>query len=96
MQFLVIANVAPHAAMEMVELLTQPEARRVWELYTAGLVRSVWYRGDRPGAVLLLECESEAAAKEAAASLPMVEAGLLDVEVIPLGAYDGIASLFAT
>jgi hypothetical protein len=95
MQFLLIANVSPGAPIEMVELLTQPEARRVWDLYAGGVVRAVWYRTDKPGAVLLLEAPGEQEAREAASSLPMVEAGLLDVELIPLTPYDAIGSLFA-
>ena len=96
MQYLVIANVAAGASMELVELLVQPEARRVWEMYVGGLLRSVWYRSDKPGAVLLLEAPGEPEIQEAVRSLPMVEAGLLDVEVIPLTPYDGIGSLFVT
>lgn len=95
MEFLAIANVGPAASVELVELLGEAEARRVWELYVGGVVRRVWCRGDRAGAVLLLECTTGAEARDAVGSLPMVEAGLLEVEVIPLEAYDGLASLFA-
>lgn len=95
MQYLVIANVGAGAPMEMIDLLTQPEARRVWDLYVGGVLRSVWYRADKPGAVLLLEAPNEQDARDAVASLPMVEAGLLDVELVPLTPYDGMGSLFA-
>jgi hypothetical protein len=93
MEYLVIADVGPGAPVELVELLMEAEARRVWEMYLGGVVRRVWYRGDKAGAVLLLECGSQEEAGAAAASLPMVEAGLLEVEVIALGAYDGLAAL---
>ena len=94
MQYIAIANVGPGAPMEMVELLTEPEARRVWDLYTAGVVRSVWYRADSPGAVLLLEAGDAEQARAAIASLPMVEAGLLQTELIPLAPYDGLQAIF--
>ena len=94
MQILVIANVAPGADMKRVEALTKPEARRVWDMYLKGTVRQVWYRTDIPGAVLILESPSVTAARRAVGRLPMVKAGLLVVEVIPLEAYDALGSLF--
>lgn len=94
MQYLVMANVAAHAPGELIELLMKPEARRVWDLYVGGVVRSVWYRADKPGAVLLLEAATGEDAERAVASLPMVEAGLLDIEIVPLSHYGGFGSLF--
>jgi muconolactone delta-isomerase len=77
---------APHLA---------DEARRVWELQQAGVVREIHFRADRSDAVLILECADVAAARQALATLPLVRAGLIDFEVIPLKPYPGFARLFA-
>jgi muconolactone delta-isomerase len=72
------------------------EARRVWELHQAGTIREVYFRADEPSAVLALECADTAAAEAALASLPMVAAGLIRFEIVPLRAYPGFARLFGT
>ncbi len=71
------------------------EARRVWELYQKGLIRELYFRGDRSEAVLILECADVAAARQTLESLPLVQAGLIRFEVIPLVPYPGFARLFA-
>ncbi len=71
------------------------EAARVWELYQAGVLREVYFRADRPAAVLVLECADAAEARRALASLPLVAAGLIEFELIPLRPYPGLARLFA-
>lgn len=70
--------------------LTRHETARVRELYAAGLLRQIWKRGDIPGACLLWEAASEAEVRDAIASLPIFQAGLLEiVAVIPLEPYPG-------
>jgi hypothetical protein len=71
------------------------EARRVWELYQAGVIREISFRTDRQAAVILLEAADEGAARAALATLPYVQAGVLAFEVIGLRPYDGWARLFA-
>lgn len=63
------------------------ERQRVRELYREGAVRSVWSRKDAAGAVMLLECPDEAAARAAVDSLPLARRGMLDVQILPLGPY---------
>ena len=70
------------------------EALRAWELYQAGLVRELYFRADTPAAVLVLECASLEEARQALETLPLVEAGLIHFEVIPLVPYPGFARLF--
>jgi hypothetical protein len=45
-------------------------------------------------AVLVLECSDVDEAKHILGNLPLVRAGLIDFEVIPLIAYSGFARLF--
>ena len=70
------------------------EARRAWELHQSGVIRELYFRADRPEAVLILECEDAREASQVLCSLPLVEAGLISFEVIPLVAYPGFARLF--
>ncbi len=71
------------------------EARRVWELHQAGVVREMYFRDDQPTAVLVLECGNLEEARNVLATLPLVQAGLIALELIPLRAYPGFARLFA-
>jgi hypothetical protein len=70
------------------------EAGRVWELYQSGALRELYFRADRSEAVLILECADAAEAQQTLASLPLVQAGLIRFEVIPLVPYSGFARLF--
>ena len=70
------------------------EARHVWDLYQNGTIRELYFRADRSEAVLILECADVNEAQQTLASLPLVEAGLITFEVIPLVPYPGFARLF--
>jgi muconolactone delta-isomerase len=70
------------------------EARRVWELYQNGILRELYFRADRSEAVLILESADVNEAQQTLASLPLVQAGLITFEVIPLVPYPGFARLF--
>lgn len=71
------------------------EARRVWELYLSATIREIYFRADQPTAVLVLECEDEEEAQASLASLPLVQAGLIEFEILPLIPYPGFSRLFA-
>ena len=70
------------------------EARRVWELYQSGAIRELYFRADRSEAVLILECTDGNEARQILESLPLVQAGLITFDVIPLIPYPGFARLF--
>lgn len=70
------------------------EARRVWELHQSGAIRELYFRADRSEAVLILECADTGEAQRILGSLPLVQAGLIRFEVIPLIPYPGFARLF--
>jgi hypothetical protein len=72
------------------------EAKRVWDLYQQGIVREIYFApGSSARAVLMLECADEAAARTALATLPLVEKGLIEFELLPLIPYSGWGRLFA-
>jgi hypothetical protein len=70
------------------------EARHVWELYQRGVLRESYFRADRSEAVLILECADAKEARQTLDSLPLVQAGLIRFEVIPLVPYPGFGRLF--
>ena len=82
------------AALFTQEIL-RAEALRAWELHQAGVIRELYFRADAHAAVLVLECADAAEAEATLAGLPLVAAGLITLEVIPLAAYPGFARLFA-
>lgn len=95
MQFLMIARVAEGTPKEKVLPLVKSEAAKIWEYYAADRVRAVYYIADMSGAVALWEAASLEEVHEAAKHLPMVQAGALQLEFIPLKPYTGIDQLFA-
>jgi len=80
---------------EQFEPHLKAEAQRVWELYQSGVFRELYFRAERSEAVLILECADINQAQQMLASLPLVKAGLITFDVIPLVAYPGFARLFA-
>jgi hypothetical protein len=74
--------------------LLKDEARKVWQLYQEGVIREIYFRQDEHSAVIILECESVSQAELILQSLPLVKAGLIRFELIPLVPYPGFARLF--
>lgn len=72
----------------------EDEARAVWELYQSGVIRELYFRADRSEAILILECANVKEAKQTLAALPLVTAGLIRFDVIPLRPYPGFARMF--
>ena len=75
--------------------LLKEEARQAWELHQAGMIRELYFRPDRNEAVLILECKDKEEAHSVLATLPLVKAGLIAFEIIPLIPYNGFARLFS-
>jgi len=74
--------------------LLRAEALQAWALYQEGAIRELYFRTDRTEAVLILECASVDEARAALDSLPLVKAGLVAFDLIPLKAYPGFERLF--
>jgi muconolactone delta-isomerase len=72
--------------------LIAAEGQRVRELYTAGIIRTIWRRKDIAGAVIVMEAASEEEAREAAASLPLAKRDMLEIVTLTqLEPYPGFA-----
>ena len=66
------------------------ESLRVRELYASGILRQIWKRDDVPGAAILWEAPGEAEVRAALATLPINQAGMMEILfVVPLAPYPG-------
>ena len=94
MKILALEHELPGPTADQFQQHANDEARKVWEYHQTGVIRELYFRADRNDAVLVLECESVIEAQEILATLPLVKAGLISFEVIPLKAYSGFERLF--
>ncbi|RPI24494.1 MAG: superoxide dismutase [Chloroflexota bacterium] len=94
MKILAIERETPGATAQQFKPHLKPEAVRAWELYQAGVIREMYFHRDEHIAVLVLECADETEAANFLATLPLVKAGLIAFDLMPLVPYDGFARLF--
>jgi muconolactone delta-isomerase len=77
--------------------LVSREGQRVKALYASGILRQIWKRSDMPGAAILWEAASEAEVRAALDSLPIFQAGMLEIVALaPLEPYAGFGPTQAT
>lgn len=94
MKYIAMEHEVANTSTEDFQPHLRNEAARLWQLYQEGVVRETYFRADQHTAVLVLECENEAVVCEVLDSLPLVRAGLITFEIIPLMPYSGFARLF--
>lgn len=94
MKILALEKELPGATAREFQQYAKVEAQRAWELHQQGIIRELYFRQDRSEAVLVLECEDVVTAETVLQTLPLVKAGLITFELIPLVAYPGFARLF--
>lgn len=95
MKILAMQKKMPGVSEDEFKPYLKAEAARVWELYRLGVFRELYFRQDRPGAVLILECADVEEAGHVLQTLPLVKEALIAFDVIPLKPYPGFARLFA-
>ena len=93
MKFLALERELPDTTAKAFQPLLKEEARGVWKLQQSGALREIYFT-EQHTAVLMLECSDIDAARALLARLPLVQAGLITFDVIPLVPYDGYARLF--
>ena len=96
MKIVVLAQRRAGIDVETMRPHFKAEIEAVWGLYAQGVVRDFYARADQGGpAVLMLESETVASARQALAKLPLVEMGMLDLDLIPLAPFTNLSQLFA-
>jgi hypothetical protein len=63
-------------------------------LQQQNIIREIYFRADRSCVVLILECDSVDEAEKILKTLPLVQANLIEFEIIPLKPYPGFERLF--
>lgn len=74
--------------------LLQSEAMRVYELEQQNLIRQIYFRADSKSAVIEWEAGTVEEVRGLLADFPLVKAGLIHFDVIPLMPYSGFSRLF--
>lgn len=95
MRIIAIQKETPHLNKRDFVPYLRDEAIQGWELFKEGIIREMFYRDEKYEVVLILECENKEEAKRKLATLPLVENGLIEFELIPLRPYHGFERLFA-
>ena len=90
MQFLTVSRRRTEAFSEAeFTALVDREVQQARRMYAQGAIRQIWHRADMPGACIVFEADSEEHARSLVGSLPMAQAGMLEITVIPLRPYAG-------
>jgi len=76
--------------------LLKTEAGKAWQLHMANVIREMYFSADKHEAVLVMECDSVEDAHRSLSELPLVCAGLIAFDVVPLTPYDGFSRLFGS
>ncbi len=95
LRIIAIDRILPGVTMEQIGPLLGAEAEHAWELYKQGIFREVFFRQDHPGVVVMMECFDVAEAEQVMAELPLVKAGLIEFDYIPVGPFVVWENLFA-
>jgi hypothetical protein len=95
MKILCLDRPVPGADFAQVRPLLRDEARHAWEAYKKGIIREIYFRQDRPGVAIFMECLDTEEALRHLAELPLVKAGIITFEAIPLGPFANFEILFA-
>ncbi len=93
MQFLSLSRRKMENPAAFTAELMAAETARVRQLYAAGALRQIWKRGDLAGAAILWEAATMAEVEAVIESLPIRQAGLLEiVALVPLEPYPGFGA----
>jgi hypothetical protein len=95
MKILALEREVEGAAPGQFQAYLAEEAARAYELYELGIFRELYFNSDLHTAVLVLECRDVVEARGVIDSLPLVRAGLIAFDLIPLAPYSGFARLFS-
>jgi hypothetical protein len=92
-EVIAMTRLKPGVALPDVMKLVPEEVRVATQLYLDGKIDQWYTRGDGKGAVLILRCKTSDEARTVLADLPLVKAGYLDVDYIPVGPFSGLRNL---
>ncbi|TCP30117.1 hypothetical protein [Sphingomonas sp. BK235] len=94
MKFLVLLTPNSGKTLDDFKPHLVPEIEAVWASYLSDALREFYFSREPQVVTLIYELPSIEAVHRAIDALPMVEAGLLDRQVVHLGPFHQIAALF--
>jgi hypothetical protein len=89
-EVMAMTRLKPEVPLPEVMKLVQEEARGAAQPYLDRKIDQWYTRSDGKGAVLFLHCRTADEAKALLAGLPLVKAGYIEVEYIPVGPFVGL------
>jgi hypothetical protein len=92
-EVIAMASPKPEVATSDVMKLVPDEVQAVVQLYLDGKVEQWYSRSDGKGVVLFLRCKSTDEAKAILAALPLVKAGYVEVDYIPVVPFAALGFL---
>ncbi len=82
MRFFVIATRSPNSSSsQLTDDLLESEGKQALKLMAEDFIREIYNRTDGTGGVIVVEATSENEVKERLGTLPMVQKGLLSLEI---------------
>ncbi len=95
MKLLAVLTLVPEAPIDAIRAELVSELRGSWALYAAGVLREVYATDDPKRVVFVMEANDVAAAKRHLAPLPLVAAGMFNIEYLELRPFVNWSRLFA-
>ena len=94
MKILALIDLTPGADLQKLRAGLADELRGSWELYTTGTLREVYATAVPTRVVFVLEAPGVDDARAQLARLPLVSAGLMQIELIELKPFANWSLLF--
>lgn len=95
MKVLALLSLVPEAQLGTVRAELADELKGSWALYASGVLREVYATEDPKRVAFVMEAEDAAAARRQLAPLPLVAAGMFNVECLELRPFVNWSMLFA-
>jgi muconolactone delta-isomerase len=95
MKFLAIEKEVLNADWNDTQKILQQEAEHVYDLYSKGIVREIYFT-EKHEAVLILEGNSSDEIRQTLAEFPLVRQQLIQFELKELSPYTGFERLFSS
>ncbi len=95
MKVLALVTLKPGTPLTEVRPQLLDELRGSWSLYRSGVLREVYATDSPTQVVFILEADTAAAASLQVSALPLVAAGLFDVQFIELRPFVNWSMLFS-
>ena len=92
-EVMAMVRLKPGVSLPDVMKLVPDEARGATQLYLEGKIDQWYTRSDGKGVVLFLHCKTVEEAKVLLADLPLIKAGYVEAEYIPVGPFNGLRIL---